>query len=274
MWVAADKEDWVYASATSFTIAGDYRAVYSAGMRIKLTQDPVKYFTIESVIYSAPNTTVTVSSSTYSLVNAVITDRYFSYARSPIGWHYTAELEGPASATDGDLAEFNGITGRKLKDGGLSHANVQDAIGKRPVYGRVTGSNATTTGQTLVDIPGLSIALLANSVYKFKAVLSVGTSAVTTGTEYGVNFSAAGATVEAHITGSYTSAAAKEERISALNSPSNAFLTTSGQTGGIDIQGIIVTGANPGNLTIRHLKVTSGTSTVYINSFLEVIKIA
>lgn len=142
-----------------------------------------------------------------------------------------------------------------------------------PVYARVTGSNVTTTGQSLADITGLSVALIANATYEIEAVMSVSTSAVTTGTEYGVQYSAAGASVEAQITGASTSTASKTLRISALNTATSAYLTSSAQTGGMTIKGIVTTGANAGNLTIRHLKVTSGTSTVFINSYLKVTRI-
>jgi hypothetical protein len=142
-----------------------------------------------------------------------------------------------------------------------------------PVYARVTGSNATTTGQALVNITGLSIALTTNATYEFEAVLSVSTSAVTTGTAYGVNYSAAGATVEAHITGASTSTASKTLRINALNTATALYLATSAQTGGILIKGIVTTGANAGNFTISHLKLTSGTSTVFINSYLSCTRI-
>ncbi len=141
-------------------------------------------------------------------------------------------------------------------------------------WARVTGSNVTTTGQTLVDITGLSIACGANAVYEFESVLSVGTSADTTGTEYAVQFSAAGAAVESHITGALTSTAGKTERINALNTATSAFLTTSAQSGGVLIKGILTTGSNAGNLTIQHLKVTSGTSTVYQQSYLRATRIA
>lgn len=147
-------------------------------------------------------------------------------------------------------------------------------IGNPPLYARVTGSDATTTGQALTNITGLSVALLANTVYEFEAVLGVSTTAVTTGTGYGVQFSTAGATIESQITGPLTNVASKTLRINALNTSSQAWLTTSAQTGGIVIKGIISVGANAGNLTIQHLKVTSGTSTVFINSFLRVRKIA
>ena len=143
-----------------------------------------------------------------------------------------------------------------------------------PVYAQVTGSNVTTTGQALTDITGLSVALTTNAVYEFEAVLSVSTSAVTTGTAYGVNYSVAGGAVEAQITGSSTSTATKTLRISAFNSATALYLATSAQTGGVIIKGRVTTGANAGNLTIQHLKLTSGTSTVFIGSFLKVVRIS
>lgn len=142
-----------------------------------------------------------------------------------------------------------------------------------PVYAEVTGSNATTTGQALVNITGLSVPLAINARYDFEAVMTVSTSAVTTGTAYGVNYSVAGGAVEALITGSSTSTATKTLRINALNSATSLYLATSAQTGGILIKGRVTTGANAGNLTIQHLKLTSGTSTVFIGSFLKVTRI-
>ncbi len=38
---------------------------------------------------------------------------------------------GPAGAVDSNLAEFDGITGKKIKDSGLTHVNVADAITKK-----------------------------------------------------------------------------------------------------------------------------------------------
>jgi hypothetical protein len=146
-------------------------------------------------------------------------------------------------------------------------------LGQGPVYARVTGSNATTTGQTLTNITGLSVALTTNAVYEFEANLTVSTSAVTTGTQYGVQYSAAGAAVEALCDGSLTTTSNQTVRISALNTATVAYLTSSAQSGGILIKGVVTTGANAGNLTIQHLKVTSGTSTVFINSFLKVTRI-
>jgi len=141
-----------------------------------------------------------------------------------------------------------------------------------PTYSRVTGTNVTSTSTSLTDIAGLTFAAAANSVYEFEAVLSVGTNAVVTGTGYGVAYTGTASSIEGQITGSSTSTATKTLRINALNTSYQAFLTTSSQTGGVILKGIIAT-TTAGNLTIRHLKVTSGTSTIYINSFLKVTRI-
>ena len=139
----------------------------------------------------------------------------------------------------------------------------------------VSGSDATTTGQSLVDITGLSFAAAANSVYEIEAVLRVTTSAVTTGCKYGVQFSAAGAAAQVTYAGSVTSTTGAITSTNALNSAdATAFLTTSGMAGTITIKGFVTTGANTGNITIQHLKVTSGTSTVRIGSCLKVRKVA
>ena len=140
------------------------------------------------------------------------------------------------------------------------------------VYARVSGSNATTTGQSLVDITGLTVALAINSTYEFEAVLSVASTEATNGCEYGVQYSVANGGVEAQIHGTLAATTAESNRINVLNTATPAFVKVAGD-GGIIIKGIVTTGANAGNLTIQHLKVVSGTSTVYINSYLRVIKI-
>lgn len=142
-----------------------------------------------------------------------------------------------------------------------------------PVYARVTGSNATTTGQALVDVTGLTLSLVANGVYEIEAMLVGSTTAVTTGTGYGIQYSAAGATIEGFVQGSATTTADKTLRVNAFNTSVQAWLTTSAQTGGILIKATVTVGANAGTLSVRHLKVTSGTSTVFIGSSLKATRI-
>lgn len=86
-WVDASSYSPTYASATTFTIAGqDVTAVFSKGTRIKLTQTTVKYFAVVSSSFST-NTTVTVTGGTdYTLANAAITSPYYSYADNPQGF--------------------------------------------------------------------------------------------------------------------------------------------------------------------------------------------
>lgn len=153
-----------------------------------------------------------------------------------------------------------------VANGQVEQLQAGDAL-SNIVFALVAGSNATTTGQALVDVTGLTLALLANHTYAFEAILSVQSSS-TAGCQYGVQFSAAGATVEAQISGTLAAATSQSNRISALNTATVAYVVVAA-VGAIRIQGVIVVGANPGNLTIRHLKATSGTSTVFINSYLR-----
>lgn len=134
----------------------------------------------------------------------------------------------------------------------------------------------STTGQSLVDITDLSIALSANSVYQFEVHINASMSAVNTGAKYGIQFSAAGATIEASLIGERNSTTASAiERINAFNTANvNALLTLTSGVGPIIMRGIVVTGANAGNLTAQHLKVTSGTATALKYSYMKVYKVA
>lgn len=85
-WVAST-DTWVYASATSFTIAGaDRTAIFTPGTRIKLTQTTAKYFVVTSSSFST-NTTVNITAGTsYTFANAAVTSPYYSYQVNPQGY--------------------------------------------------------------------------------------------------------------------------------------------------------------------------------------------
>lgn len=136
---------------------------------------------------------------------------------------------------------------------------------------RVSGSNATTTGQSLVDITGLVSGTLSNStMYEIEAVLDVTTSAVTTGTEYGIGAGGTGgaAVVSVVLTGTTTGTSGSTEVLSrTAGTASTARLLTSGQSGTIILKGFVTTrGSGTATISVTHLKVTSGTSTVNIGS--------
>jgi len=139
-------------------------------------------------------------------------------------------------------------------------------------FARVTGSNFVTSSTSLVDVTGLTAALVANAVYQFTAILSINSSTVA-GMTAGVQFSAAGAAVEAQAQGTLAAGGAQAVRVSALNTATAAF-DTAGTDGGIEINGILTTGVNAGNLTIRVAKVTSGNATVFQQSYLSVQRVA
>lgn len=64
-----------YVSATTFTIAGDWTAFFTPGLKLAVKQTTWKYFYVASSSYGAPNTTVTITGgSDYTLANAAMTD--------------------------------------------------------------------------------------------------------------------------------------------------------------------------------------------------------
>lgn len=215
-------------------------------------------------------------------------DEWFSLQNPPIS-NAVQTLLNTKLATNGNGSSLTGLTAAQVNLGNVTNESKATMFTSPtftgtpviptttigiPAYFRVTGSNATTTGQALTNVTGLSAPLVANAVYEFEATMSCSVSAVTTGISYGVNYSAAGATIEANIIAASSTTATKTERISAFNSATTAFLATSAQAGGVNIRGVVATGANAGNLTIQHLKITSGTSTVFINSVLKVTRIS
>jgi hypothetical protein len=131
-------------------------------------------------------------------------------------------------------------------------------------------ADRTTTGQSLVDITDLSIALLASSTYYFEGELAVASSA-TTGNQYGVQFSVAGATLGGAWSGSQSATVTRAGAMPAQGAKTNSIVLVAGG-GQVWFKGSIVTPGTGGNLTLQHLKVTSGTSTVYKGSTLRARK--
>jgi len=78
---------WVYATASTFTIAGvDRTAIFTKGTRLKFTQTTVKYAVVLSSSF-ATDTTVTIAINTdHTIANAAITLPFYSYQASPQGY--------------------------------------------------------------------------------------------------------------------------------------------------------------------------------------------
>lgn len=88
-WISTS-DTWVYASSTTFTIAGvDRTAQFPVGTKIKLTQTSAKYFYVTAAAFST-DTTITVTGGTsYTLANAAITAPSYSYMETPQGFPTT-----------------------------------------------------------------------------------------------------------------------------------------------------------------------------------------
>ena len=81
------------------------------------------------------------------------TDGTISGNQATVGayWHVIEKNQvglvyGPTSAVDNDLSAFDGVTGKLIKDSGLSTANTSDAISKR--HTQNTDTILTTNGST------------------------------------------------------------------------------------------------------------------------------
>lgn len=61
------------------------------------------------------------------------------------------DVIGPTTSVDSDMTEFDGITGKLIKDGGLSHTNVADAISKKHTQGTDTALGAVGTKNPPID---------------------------------------------------------------------------------------------------------------------------
>ena len=118
-WIPAI-DTFTYASASTMTVAGDVRDRYSDGMRIRLMNPSVKYFVIEGVSYSSPNTTITVySGGFYSLTNDAISDVYISTGYAPLKLPHRAISRIPCMFGHAD--NNAGLTGAVAVADGLTY---------------------------------------------------------------------------------------------------------------------------------------------------------
>jgi hypothetical protein len=84
----SDLNTWTYASAQTFTISGNFTAIYTKGTKLQWTDSGgVKYGVVLSSSFSNPNTTVTIfTNSDYTIGNSTITFNSYSYQVNPPGF--------------------------------------------------------------------------------------------------------------------------------------------------------------------------------------------
>lgn len=143
--------------------------------------------------------------------------------------------------------------------------------------GAVVASDVTTTNLTATDITGMTFAIGASETWSFEFHAKIGSSSAA-GTKYAVDIPAS-ATIMGQVWGSLGSTTAyTQDTVSADTTLGVAFntagLTTAAQGANLHIYGVVVNSTNAGNVTIQHAKVTSGTSTVYANSYFVARRIS
>lgn len=198
----------------------------------------------------------------------------FSVTNSPVTGSGTLIASLVNQTANKVLASPNGSTGEPTFRN-LTELDIPllSAYAAAPIYSRLT-TNHTTTSTSLTSITGLALALQANSYYEIEIVLGVNSSSQT-GCGYGLNWSSINAYIEAQISGTNTITGSKCLRFTNFNASVSPWLTAAVSTavaGGIMIKGIITT-TNAGTVTVQHHKVTSGTSTVYLNSYIKATKV-
>jgi hypothetical protein len=143
------------------------------------------------------------------------------------------------------------------------HITYWDAIYQVP-------ADFATTSLTLVDIPGFSFSVLANSLYEVE-IMIVEQLTGAFGCKVGWHFSSSLAGFVAMIDAVNTAGNNQVfmPLVDVLSSTLNGFAGDSV----INIKGSVKTGANAGTISIRCAKVTSGTMTVYQKSVLKTRKL-
>jgi hypothetical protein len=107
-WIVST-DTWVYASASTFTIAGvDRTTTYTKGTRLKWNEDAsVKYGVVVGSAFST-NTTVTIAVNTdYVITNTTLSAAAYSYAANPQGYPGWFAVAAPTF----DLTTFDNGSG-------------------------------------------------------------------------------------------------------------------------------------------------------------------
>lgn len=123
-WVSTT-DTWTYASASTFTVAGDKTSIYTTGTRLKFSQTTVKYAVVISSVYTSV-TTVTIAVNTdYTIANAAITDTYYSYCANPQGYPGSFNYTTTITATGGTAPTYSVNSCKLSVNGRVVNAVVQ-----------------------------------------------------------------------------------------------------------------------------------------------------
>lgn len=133
----------------------------------------------------------------------------------------------------------------------------------------VSGLDFTTNSTSLVDITGFTFAALANSKYEVEAML-LGQSSTTSGVQFAVSYSAAGAT-GSYLAFSPSSSAGSSGGVNQIGTATGVSVWTAAVTDlHTYIKAIIRVGANTGNISVQVKVIGPTTATIHTGSVMKV----
>lgn len=132
-----DEDTWVYASATTFTIAGkDVTAKFPKGTKISYNDGSVDYGTVASAAFSTDTTITLIANDDYAIADETLTAPRYSYVENPQGFPHWFDSSSIAflCATSGTITFSSGgerfcVNGRKM----TIKANYAYSSGSSPV---------------------------------------------------------------------------------------------------------------------------------------------
>ena len=200
-----DANTWTYASASTFTVAGDQRATFTKGTRLKWTQTTVKYGVVASSSYNAGTDTTTVTivvNTDYTIANAAISANYFSYLDNPLNWpgwfNYTASYTGFSANPATQISRFN-LVGNLCF---LEHAETADGTSNANSLTVSLPVTAASTAPTVVVAAPFARDNSAQINNVSATILASGTTAALRTAGYATGWTTSGAK-RAHFSATY-----------------------------------------------------------------------
>lgn len=188
---AISSDTWVYASATTFTIAGvDRTAQLTKGTRISYNDGAIDYGVVEKAVF-ATNTTVTLLiNNDYSIANAVLTAPRYSYHVNPQGYptwfNYTPTITGFSTNPTNAVYRWRAVGSECLITVREATAGTSNATTKTyslPSLVAATVANASWTGPSAAADNGTNITTACSlSVGSASATFTSSPNALSSGT--------------------------------------------------------------------------------------------
>lgn len=128
------------------------------------------------------------------------------------------------------------------------------------------GSDVVISSTSLTDIAGLSYVAVASTTYEIDVWIDASVGAVTTGTQFGVNSTGGSPGVFINVNGLGTAFTQVTTAASANNAATGTTLVALSEEGFIHITGIVKSGTGTPTISIRTLKLVSGSVTIKAGS--------